>query len=633
MQLTLYADSRHTKLKAIELQLQYAPKYCPFSRSYSSYDAALLESTALYNDWEKNDANPLVVPRDNMLFQRDEVIAIVTDALLGQNHLTVAGTGTGKTYMILAAWDILIKNGYVNYCSKENGTPVIPFPVLFITVSAAVPQLQDAVKLYKHCKGKVFTINYEQLRSKQSFASVLVNLQELDSTRQMSDIEYAQTVQYYSQIKQYFNSKRELVKEDILVPEWISDLSPIGIILDEIQKVKNGGALQTKIVQCYLGTISLKKKCFVCGTSATPFVKPSEAKSCTLMLRPPLDGHDIKSSLVTPYTWGHFIKETVCAPSNVVPEEYSPAAMERLTNIFYIKRNISVVTNVKFKHKTINKHILINFHNNADKLEYQRAYTEFLEKLAKVDKKAPSAMGEIFATITAFRKKATWLKRYSLAQLAKQQAEEGYNTIIAIPYKETFDAVIRILQEELEYNKPIARICGGQSRGERWDNVNLFQDEKAHISINMIQAGGVALSMHHYKPRNKRPRWVIMGLVWSIIEQLQMLGRAHRINSDSTTHQWLLSLIDTIEQDVMARLKEKAISARELMRKKEDWSDLFINEANKQIMVLNKGVGKPSNGDLLPEPNGDDDLTSTDEDGADDSYWKTNEKVVAESLE
>jgi ERCC4-related helicase len=70
--------------------------------------------------------------------------------------------------------------------------------------------------------------------------------------------------------------------------------------------------------------------------------------------------------------------------------------------------------------------------------------------------------------------------------------------------------------------------------------------------------------------------------VWSIIEMLQMLGRGHRINSGSTTRQWVVWYRGTIEESVYQKLQDKALSMRELFRKKEQWSDLFVDESAKR---------------------------------------------------
>ena len=104
-----------------------------------------------------------------------------------------------------------------------------------------------------------------------------------------------------------------------------------------------------------------------------------------------------------------------------------------------------------------------------------------------------------------------------------------------------------------------------------------------------------------------------------------MLGRAHRINSASTTHQWILWYKGTIEEEIYQRLSDKSMSMRELMNRNEQWSQWFTDQ---------KYVKSVVKVDDINEVIGDDDDTD-DEDDAESKHdtWNTDSKLVAESVE
>src|SRR5690606_21968012 len=98
-----------------------------------------------------------------------------------------------------------------------------------------------------------------------------------------------------------------------------------------------------------------------------------------------------------------------------------------------------------------------------------------------------------------------------LAKIAIDNESKGKNIIIATAYQETQVEVLRILLEDYKLSpEKISVIRSGQTKAKRWENINRFQDESSTIILLMLQAGGVGLSLHNYKERNKRPRFVLM---------------------------------------------------------------------------------------------------------------------------
>jgi hypothetical protein len=177
------------------------------------------------------------------------------------------------------------------------------------------------------------------------------------------------------------------------VPSWRIETSPAIAVFDENQKLKNP-SLQTKLCLAYL-QLTAARIIRVLFSSATPFVRPVECKCVALFLSPLFElrdeyitkvrkvyvkneqessyteqkivtTHELKEvkvehiPRVKPSNFPIWLKESICG-DRVKPTDYSPAAMERLTDYLSAEFQLVHATDVRFKHKTFNKHILIDF--------------------------------------------------------------------------------------------------------------------------------------------------------------------------------------------------------------------------------------------------------------------------------
>lgn len=574
-------------------QVEFFPEvYDPYSGvPWLKWEQAISLAKYLEFYWRFDEKNASV-PDYIDFFQYDAVIEMLALVLQGKNSQLLAGTGTGKTYMMFYLMDIISYYNYFEQLIMKEGR-FYPFLSCMFVPASVVEQSNEVKKDFPNCKAKVVVTNYETLRTKSGLGNIFIGWETI--------------------------SKQGVIDE---YPFWREELAPAFMLFDENQKLKNPGSMQTKLCAEYLQLKHSRIVRTVCA-SATPFVRPIESRFVCLSLEPmyqikeeylklkkdkwtserkEIINEDLhkkweteeifKTVDVTNIPRVHsnnfqdWIKDEVCG-SRIRPEEYSPTAMERLTDFLAIEHQLVHVHNVKFKHKTFNKHILIDFFDEDEKKQYWKAYQDYIDALLKLDKNVPGGMGAIFAEITKFRKASEVIRAKHLARIALEQMQAGKNVIVATAYKETQEKVLDILLNEYKIHPDlIALVKGGQSKKARWDNINRFQDEKAQIMLLMQQAGGVGLSLHNFKARNKRPRFVLMPPVWSIIEMLQILGRAHRINSSSTTVQWVIWYRGTIEENVYVRLQEKSLSMRELMRKKEQWSDLFVEESKRKHVSL-----------------------------------------------
>ena len=594
--------------------MQTSIDYKIFSSPLPRNNATLEIAARMFHKWE-SDAINAKAPKPLQQFQRDTVINALVNVLCGENTLVISGTGTGKTFMVGMTLDVLYYHGFASHVTNTLKRVITPFPICYFTANQAVGQTIAHCKEFKHIKGKLFVMNYESLRAKQSIASIMMQWKKVEDINTVNP------------------QLASLIEEDedaLYYPEWNPQLAPVIVIADEVQKLKNNGAKQTKAMQ------SLSITCpsiIQLLASATPFVKPIECKSVTLALRPLYsiervehnnDGiidltHASRIERVNADSFSMWLSNVICTRSR--PDEYSPAAMERLTNHYHATGNIIHVKDVKFARKSINKHILIEFQTPAERKEYLDAFIEYCIELAKNNKSSPGGMAAILVARMKFKQKSEWLRREHIAQIVDMKVREGKNVIAAFCYVNTLNAVEDILCTKYGY-KIVSKIIGGQSSDTRQTHIEDFQSERSNIMLAMLQAGGTGLSLHHYEGKNSRPRFVIMPPVWSIIEMLQMLGRAHRINSASTTHQWILWYKGTIEEDVYARLNDKSLSMRELMRKKEQWSELFTKPEHRHE------YNKVSDLTLIGDKDDDED----DEDGKDVTF-NTDSEMISGNVE
>ena len=586
--------------------------YIDFSYKYNKPQSTKLASDMLSYWMDKYGVMILKEPsfKGQIIFIQDYQPKVVSECLslilrqLDASQI-LAGTGTGKTYIYSSLMSILIEFGYLEY-HKQAFAHQSPFPfAVFTPAGAVLEQTKEAIQLYPHLKNNAFVYNYEQLRCKLSgknLGALFIEWKTVSS-----------------------NGGQDIHIE----PVWNKILAPILCVFDENQKLKNTGTLQTKACSSYndLRHVYRIQQVFA---SATPFTRPSESKVVASALQPPYiifdDGsYDSTGGRVKSANWQGWIDDIICGP-RIKPEEYSPAAMERLTNHLMADDQLIQVSNVKFPHRSFNRHMLIDFQTYAERMRYQAAYEKMLKKILEGGGNTPQGMGEIFAELVAYQMEAEDIRHKHLANLGFLQEKSGSSVIIATKFKATQDHIYNELTEVLGFSPDkVAFINGKQSKKERWANVNKFQDDKATIMLLMMQAGGTGLSLHNYKPRNTRPRDVFMPPVWSIIEMLQVLGRCVRINMASTVTQHIVWYKGTVEASVVERLKEKALSSRELMKRKEQWSDLFTQEVNKSSVDLKKIYELKHNESLMLENSKD------DEDESKDEFWNTDENLIADN--
>jgi hypothetical protein len=284
---------------------------------------------------------------------------------------------------------------------------------------------------------------------------------------------------------------------------------------------------------------------------------------------------------VTETLWPNFAKQI----SGITdPTEFNNEACKRMTAA--LEHKIVRVANVKFKHRTFIKCKLVNFLTQADRDSYDDAYEEYLEILRKTDRDEPGGIAKIWVAMLKFRMKAELLRAPILAEACHLGIQNGKQVGVCSNFIETLNAVRNSLIGKYGYkDSDISIIVGGQSLEERQTNINNYQRGVSKICLFTLKSGGVGLSLHH-NPKNEkrtRPRELYLPPTWSAIELVQGLGRMHRINSVSTTYQYIVWFQGTIEETVAAKVSRKLSCLKEIVGKKESWTEAFTPNDKKDL--------------------------------------------------
>lgn len=463
---------------------------------------------------------------------------VFTSLMEGKNAVGVMPTGSGKTY--LTGYLIWFMTKYKLYDTTK--------PVLVVTKPTVVVQMHRVLlKAFK--LRNLMVTSYAQLRS--SLGSMFI----LESTKMVEGV--AETVY-----------------------EWDPMCKPDLAIFDESQSLKNEKSTQTKLVKAFTQPITLSDEQdneriiqpmpWAFFLSATPYSKALHTKYVFMGIRPTLsNGRAIKYEEPV----NKYIRE-VCARYGVQKEKWDIRVIKD------VQRDLEPYTwrfgRVKYKHTTIIKQVFMNFETQEEKTEYENAELEFAQQLQELydQKDKGQAVPEIhfLVAMKKFEEKSEIIRAPRSAEHAVKEMLAGRSPIIACKYRTTLEIIKEIILEAGLPENLIAEIKGGQTVKARQANIDNFQADRAHIMLLMFSAGGAGLSLHHHKPKNKRQRVVILPPVWNSEELVQVLGRAHRVNSESCTRQYILWYAGTVEQDVAAAVKKKCASLTEVTGKNEDWA-------------------------------------------------------------
>lgn len=171
--------------------------------------------------------------------------------------------------------------------------------------------------------------------------------------------------------------------------------------------------------------------------------------------------------------------------------------------------------------------------------------------LAKHYEKLGRKASEVREANLRFRQECELLKADSLSELAASYIEQGNSVVIFVNFLNTLKYLARKFKTK-------SIIHGGQTgdKGslERDMVIKNFQDNKSHILISMIAAGGQSISLHDLKGRR---RISLICPTYNPVHLKQTMGRIYRSGSLSIPINFLVYAAGTIEQQVAAKVNYK----------------------------------------------------------------------------
>tara|TARA_R100000742_G_C4263684_1_gene81556 strand:- start:147 stop:1175 length:1029 start_codon:yes stop_codon:yes gene_type:complete len=163
------------------------------------------------------------------------------------------------------------------------------------------------------------------------------------------------------------------------------------------------------------------------------------------------------------------------------------------------------------------------------------------------DRKSLTDSGYAIVDILRARQLAESFKVPDLADMAQDLVSQGNSVVIFVNFADSVTA----LSQQLE----CGRIEGNQSSVERENTINDFQNDKTHIIVSNIAAGGTGVSLHDIN--GNRPRISLISPSFSAKNHLQTLGRIHRNGAKSDAIQKILVAANSIEEAVMKSIEKK----------------------------------------------------------------------------
>ena len=142
------------------------------------------------------------------------------------------------------------------------------------------------------------------------------------------------------------------------------------------------------------------------------------------------------------------------------------------------------------------------------------------------------------------RQQAEFCKALVLAQMAMNYIEDGVSVFISLNFSA---ARLRIEEALRKAGVPFASIYGGQREKERQEGIDAFQANQKFVMIGMVQACGVALSLHDVRHERRRVSLISPG--YSVSDVRQALGRIRRVGG-TTAVQKIVLAANTVEERV-----------------------------------------------------------------------------------
>lgn len=191
------------------------------------------------------------------------------------------------------------------------------------------------------------------------------------------------------------------------------------------------------------------------------------------------------------------------------------------------------------------------------------------------------------------RQRTEIIKVPAAVDMIEDWVDDGMSVAVFVNFKETLAALAAKLKTKCV-------IQGDQSETERQANIDAFQQDKAHVILAIIQAGGVGVSLHGSP--TSRMRASLIFPCWSGQDMKQAFGRVWRANGAKSI-QRIFFAAGTIEQDVCDGVNAKISRIDvlndgipdEVLRLKGECVD-FAAEASERLAFVRPPAPRQANG-------------------------------------
>ena len=376
----------------------------------------------------------------------------------------------------------------------------------------------------------------------------------------------------------------------VVMPVWKESTLPCLVIVDEAQNVKNMDSNQSRLMQGLVDT-----NVPILFMSATPASRPIQIRMIATALKPMV----IHEGLKQPLTDKIFLPWIRAISDPAKPTEWSRPAMRRIMTV--LEPHTIRFGKINYKHRCFIKQIITEIPSANKRKIYIDAFESYQQRLIEIGRDPLEGFAAVLVERQKFKQTAEILKADENAIRGMEFSRQGKQVILAFEFMDSLKICYQTLLSNGIPKEKMSIIMGGQDFStERQRMIDDFQSERRDYMLLSFRAGGKGLSLHQYAPLNKKPRVVILPPVWNDADLVQVLGRAHGPNSDTTTRQYIVWYKNTIEEDVAAKVKYKCSCAGEVSK----GGDTFLEE-------LERGrhpelLGKYDS--LAAQPNEDEDI-------------------------
>lgn len=151
------------------------------------------------------------------------------------------------------------------------------------------------------------------------------------------------------------------------------------------------------------------------------------------------------------------------------------------------------------------------------------------------------------------RQRTELYKAPVMAEMAIDLVAEGHSVFVAVSFKDT---VARIKEDLIEAGVPCVSLTGDDNKKHRDFAEKEFNADKALVFISTIEAGGIAISLHHVI-EGQRPRASLVTPTFKADTFVQALGRIFRAGGLSPALQKIVLAAGTLEENIHKKLIRK----------------------------------------------------------------------------